>query len=77
MLYSIELMFSRDGGVCTIHFESVVEYIKKSMLTRRFCFATVLAYLYLCFSVWEEVTKNCAYTIGGDLSIALFSKSSL
>ncbi len=26
-------MFSRDWGVCTIHFEPVVENIKKSILT--------------------------------------------
>ncbi len=30
-----------------------------------------------CFSVGKEVAKYCAYTIGGPLSIALFSKSSL
>ncbi len=35
MYYSIEWMFSRDGGVCAIHFESVVENIKKIMLTVR------------------------------------------
>ncbi len=33
MLYSIQLMFSKDVGVCTINFESVVEHIKKCMLT--------------------------------------------
>ncbi len=35
MLNSIQLMFSEDGGVCTIHFESVVENIKKCMPTLR------------------------------------------
>ncbi len=30
-----------------------------------------------CFSVGKEVAQNCAYTIGGPLTIALFSKSSL
>ncbi len=33
MSYSIQITFSKDGGFRTIHFESVVENIKKSMLS--------------------------------------------
>ncbi len=35
MSYSIQLTFSKDEGFRTIHFESVLEHITKSMLTRQ------------------------------------------
>ncbi len=41
-------MFSKDGGVCTMHFESVVENIKKWMLTLRTSICTFGVILGLC-----------------------------